>query len=251
MKCRLVLPVGLLTFVLCLGGVRASAFELFRLIGEEAAVEAPAPIAEPIAEPAPIEDGKYDAGQKGSPVAQKGFGSPCQKGIGAACQKGCDSFALPCRPRPWGCWARAYCAPACGMEMNVGACQKDFGPACQKGCGPVSQKGCALFASPCRPRLRGWGKACGEPACGVEMKGGACQKDFGPACQKSCGPVAQKGCESFAMPCYPRFWGSWGKGRSAPACGVEMKGEVVSQKDCGPACQKDFGPACQKGPEQK
>ena len=94
MKCRMMLPVGVLTYLVCFGGVNASAFDRFRLIGEEAAV----------AEPAPIESegGKLE-------VTQKDMDSACQKS--PACQKGYEPFALPCRPRLRG-WGPSSCEPA-------------------------------------------------------------------------------------------------------------------------------------------
>jgi len=200
----MILPVGLLTCVVCLGGVTASAFERFRMLGEEAVVEEP-PVA---AEPAPVEEGKFDAAQKG-----------------------CESSTLPCRPRLWG-WNRTCCEPVCGVETKGGA-------VCQKDCGPVSQKGCESITLPCRPRLWGWNRTCCEPACGVETKGGA-------ACQKDCGPVSQKGCESITLPCRPRLWG-WNRTCCEPACGVETKGGAACQKDCGPVSQKGCNGAEQKG----
>lgn len=131
MKCRIVLPVGLLTCLVCSGSLQASPFQMFRFAAEEAAVEAPPALAEP----APIEDGKFEATQKG--CTQKGC---AQKGCGPVCQKGCEPVAPPCRPRLFG-WGKACCEPACGAVQKGGvACQKDCGPVCQKGCGPV-QKG--------------------------------------------------------------------------------------------------------------
>jgi len=212
MKCRMILPVGVLTYLVCFGGVNASAFDWFRLAGEEAVLEEPAPIES--------EGGKLEA-------TQKGMESACQKS--EACQKSGEPFALNCRPRLRG-WGHAACEPTCGVEQKCGpVSQKGCGPVCQKG--PACQKSCEPFALPCRPRL-GWGKAaCCEPTCGVEQK---------------CGPVSQKGCEPFALPCRPR-WMGWGKASCEPTCGVEQKCGPVSQKDCGPVCQK--GPACQKSCE--
>ena len=220
MKCRMMLPVGVLTYLVCAWGVNASAFDLFRLVGEEAVV----------AEPAPIEsDGvKLEA-------TQESMDSACQKS--PACQKGCEPFALPCRPRLRG-WGPSCCEPACGVAQKCGpVSQKECGPVCQKG--PACQKSCEPFALPCRPRLRGWGPSSCEPACGVEQK-------CGPVSQKDCGPVCQKSCEPFSLPCRPRLRG-WGPSSCEPACGVEQKCGPVSQKDCGPVCQK--GPACQKSCE--
>ena len=112
MKCRMILPVGLLACLVCFGGARASAFELFRMLGEEAAVAEPPAVADP----APLENGKFEA-------EQKGFNAPCQTG--------CEPVARPCRPRLWG-WGRTCCEPACGVESTVqkGCCsgveQKEF-----------------------------------------------------------------------------------------------------------------------------
>jgi hypothetical protein len=229
MRCRFIVPVGLLTWAVCLGGMNASGFERFRLMGEEAVVE----------EPAPLETGdepwapSQKSFQKSGRAVQKDCG-PAQKDCGAA-QKGCDSFA-PCRPRLRGL-SKASCEPACGPVQKGGAVQKDCGPvqkggAVQKDCGPA-QKGCEPFGLSSRHRVRGFGKASCEPACGPAQKGGAIQKDCGPA---------QKGCEPFASPCRPRF-GTWGKACCEPAC--TQKGDCAVQKDCGPT-QKDCGPA-QKG----
>ena len=189
MKRHMILPVGVLTYLVCFGGVNASAFDWLRLAGDEAVLEEPAPLES--------EGGKLEA-------TQKGLESACQKS--PACQKGCEPFSLPCRPRLRG-WGHAACEPACGVEQKCGpVSQKDCGPVCQKG--PAWQKSCEPFALPCRPRLRGWGHAACEPACGVEQKcGPVSQKDCGPVCQK--GPACQKSCEPFALPCRPRLLG-WG-----------------------------------------
>jgi len=223
MRCRLIVPVSLLTWVVCFGGINASAFERFRLMGEEAVVADPAPL---------------DTGDEQWKTGQKSFqksGSACQKdSVQKDCgpaQKGKDSFALPCRPH-WRALSKTSCETACGPAQKGGAIQKDCGPV-QKDCGPT-QKGREPFAfSHCRPRA--FGKAC-EPACGPAQKG---------AVQKDCGP-AQKGCESFGAPCRPRF-GNWSKACCEPACGPAQKGECAVQKDCGPT-QKDCGPT-QKGRE--
>jgi len=232
MKCRLILPVGLLTCFVCLGGVNASEFELLRLVGEQAAVEAPLPVAEPD----PIEeDGKFEAEQKGcgevvcEPRCRPNPLRDCAARIRCATMNfharvgaGCESLkARLCVPQC--CPPATCCEPACGFEAKGEV-------ACQKDCGPVSQKGCESFTLPCRPRLWGWGRTSCEPACGIEAKGEV-------ACQKDCGPVSQKGCESFALPCRPRLWG-WGRSCCEPACGIETKGEVACQKDCGPVSQK-------------
>ncbi len=82
MKCRMILPVGVLTYLVCFGGVNASAFDWLRLAADEAV----------LAEPAPIEseDGVLH-------TTQKSWDSACQKG--SACQKSCEPLSLPCRPR--------------------------------------------------------------------------------------------------------------------------------------------------------
>ncbi|MCU0875572.1 MAG: hypothetical protein MUE50_24845, partial [Pirellulaceae bacterium] len=96
MKCRMILPVGVLTYLVCFGGVNASAFDWLRLAADEAV----------LAEPAPIEseDGVLH-------TTQKSWDSACQKG--SACQKSCEPLSLPCRPRLRG-WGHAACEPTCG-----------------------------------------------------------------------------------------------------------------------------------------
>lgn len=226
MKCRKILPVGLLTYLVCFGGVNASALDWLRLVGDEAVLEEPAPLES--------DGGKLDA-------TQKGMDSACQKS--PACQKSFEPFSPPCRPRLRG-RGQAWGEAACGAEQKCGpVSQKSCGPACQKGA--ACQKNCEPFSLSCRPRLRGWGQTCGEPACGAEQKCGmVSQKDCGPVCQK--GPACQKSCEPFSPPCRPRLRGR-GQACCEPACGVEQKCGPVSQKDCGPVSQK--GPACQKSCE--
>ena len=187
MKCRMILPVGLLTCVVCFGGVKASAFELFRMVGEQAAVEAPPPVAEP----APMEEegGKFEAQQKG-----------CGEAVCEPC----------CRPTPLrDCGARIRCATM-NLHCRIGA----FGE--------------SLKARLCVPQFCG-PEVCCEPACGVETKGEVVS-------QKDCGPVSQKGCEPFALPCRPRLWG-WGRTCCEPACGVES---TVQKGCCSGVEQKEF-----------
>ncbi len=128
MKCRMILPVGLLTCVVCFGGVEASAFELFRMVGEQAAVESPPPVAEP----APLEEegGKFEAQQKG---CGEEVCEPCcrptpLRDCGARIR--CATMNLHCRIGAFGeslkgrlcvpqfCGPEVCCEPACGVESK-------------------------------------------------------------------------------------------------------------------------------------
>jgi len=182
MKCRLIVPVSLLTWLVCFGGVSTSAFEPFRLMGEEAVVEEPAPL-DMGTEEFGVGQKNWGAAQKGKRAVQKDCG-PAQKDCGPA-QKGCEPFAFS---RPWlRGFGKASCEPVCGPAQKGGcAVQKDCGPAqkacgpvqkgecaAQKDCGPVAQKGCDSLKLSCRPRLRGWDKmGCETATCcgGAEQK---------------------------------------------------------------------------------
>ena len=138
MKCRMIVPVGLLTWLVCLGGVNASPFALFRLAGEEAIVEVP---------PVEMNDDfgvgtqKWGVSQKGKLPAQKGAvqKGPVQKPCGPV-QKDCGPVQKVHEPFLWAPRARlrmshAWCEPACG-PVQKGAFQK--GPV-QKECGPIQK----------------------------------------------------------------------------------------------------------------